>query len=522
MNAPASGHSVDRDFGGSRRFLGRDQLVLDGLVDRNHRLFPGADRGCVERQFRVGRDKGVELRVHDLRRVADQRIAAVLKGGVDPLGESRSLGGGVGAGRNGVIGLDGLVADLDRRRGSRRRGRDHVVGYRVPGEERGGDVAGRRELRRADRVELEFAVAGRHGHGRTNIFLRRGKGRVSRPCQRLEQREVGQDRQSEARHDDGLAADAIRQPAEEDEEAGAEKQRNRDHDVDRLRVDLEHVLQEEQGVELTGIPHHGLAGGEAEQREQRDPGILPLAEGFGQRRLRALALFLHPLESRRFVEGQANPDRNAQKYEGKQERNAPSPVGEILFGQHVLDDQDDDKRQEQAERGRRLDPRRVIATLVVGRVFGDIGRSPTVFAAQRQALQHAQRDQDDRRGDADRGRPGKQADEESRQAHDENGDEECVFAPYQIADATEDERAERTHQKARGESQKREDVARGLRIFSKERRADEGRERTVEVEVIPFENRSERRSEDDLLLFSRHAAARAADTCCHCHRNILP
>ena len=59
----------------------------------------------------------------------------------------------------------------------------------------------------------------------------------------------------------------------------AERQRDGDHDVDRLGVDLEHVLQEEQRVELAGIPHHGLAGGEAEQGEKRDPGVLPLAEG---------------------------------------------------------------------------------------------------------------------------------------------------------------------------------------------------------------------------------------------------
>ena len=66
----------------------------------------------------------------------------------------------------------------------------------------------------------------------------------------------------------------------------------------------------------------------------------------------------------------------------------------------ILDDQDDDQRQEQAERRRGLDPGRVEAAPVVGRMFGDIGRRAAIFAAQRETLQHAQRDQDDRRRDA--------------------------------------------------------------------------------------------------------------------------
>ena len=45
-------------------------------------------------------------------------------------------------------------------------------------------------------------------------------------------------------------------------------------------VDLQNVLQEEQRVELAGIPDDGLAGDGAEQCEKRDLGISPLAEGF--------------------------------------------------------------------------------------------------------------------------------------------------------------------------------------------------------------------------------------------------
>ncbi len=85
---------------------------------------------------------------------------------------------------------------------------------------------------------------------------------------------------SQAGHDDRLATDFVGQPAEQDEARRTERERDGDHDVDRHGVDLQHVLQEEQRVELAGVPHHRLAGGQAEQSEKRDPGVLPLAEGF--------------------------------------------------------------------------------------------------------------------------------------------------------------------------------------------------------------------------------------------------
>ena len=59
---------------------------------------------------------------------------------------------------------------------------------------------------------------------------------------------------------------------------------------------------------------------------------------------------------------------------------------------------------------------------------------------------------------------GQQADDEGRQTHDEDGDEEGVFAADDVAEAPEHDRAERPHQEARGEGEQREDVARGRRI----------------------------------------------------------
>jgi hypothetical protein len=49
--------------------------------------------------------------------------------------------------------------------------------------------------------------------------------------------------------------------------------------------------------------------------------------------------------------------------------------------------------------------------------------------------------------------------------HDQDGDEEGVFAADEVADAAEHQRAERTHQEARREGEQREDVARRFRIL---------------------------------------------------------
>ena len=105
-------------------------------------------------------------------------------------------------------------------------------------------------------------------------------------------------------------------------------ERDRDHDLRRDRRHLDGLGQEEQRVELSAVPDDRFAGGGAEQREDRDLGVRPVAERFRQRRLRAFAFLLHLLEQRRLVELQPDPDRDAKQDGREQERNAPAPVGE--------------------------------------------------------------------------------------------------------------------------------------------------------------------------------------------------
>jgi hypothetical protein len=166
--------------------------------------------------------------------------------------------------------------------------------------------------------------------------------------------------------------------------------------------------------------------------------------------------------------------------------------------------QDHDQAQEQAERGRGLDPRGVGTALAVRCVLGHVGGGTAVLAAEREALQHAQRDQDHRRRDADGRVAGQQADDEGRQAHDQDRDQEGVLAPDHVAEPAEHDGAERTHQETGREGQQREDEGRARIEAAEELLRDDRRERTVEVEVVPLEHGSQRRSEDDLLLLRRH------------------
>ena len=150
--------------------------------------------------------------------------------------------------------------------------------------------------------------------------------RIGGVGQRVEQREIGQRRQRAAGQDDRLAPDLVRQPAEEDEERRAERQRDGDQDVGGRAVDLQRLFEEEQRVELAGVPDHRLPGDRAEQRDEHQLEIAPAA-----RRLRSAApstsspsSFIS-LEDRAFVELQADPQRHAEQHDRDQERDAASP-----------------------------------------------------------------------------------------------------------------------------------------------------------------------------------------------------
>ena len=147
----------------------------------------------------------------------------------------------------------------------------------------------------------------------------------------LEDREVGQRREHEAGQHDRLAADLVRQPAEQDEAGRADRQRHRDHDLRGDARHLQRLGQEEQRIELAAVPDHRLAGGGAEQREQSRSWRCSIGRRPPSAALRALALVLHLGTPAIRSSLQPDPDRNRQQDGREQERHAPAPVAEGLF-----------------------------------------------------------------------------------------------------------------------------------------------------------------------------------------------
>ena len=322
---------------------------------------------------------------------------------------------------------------------------------------------------------------------------------------RMKDREVRQGRERQARHDDRLAADAIGQRPEDEKERRAHEQRARDEQVRRLRVHLERLREEEQGVELPRVPHHRLARREPEQREQHDLEVAPPRERFGERRLRRLALVLHLLEQRRFVQLEPDPHRDAQQDERHQERDPPAPRLELLCTQCGATAEDHEERKEEPQRRRRLDPRRVRTALAVRRMLRHVGGGTAVFTAECQALEQSHRDQEHGRRHADPRVARQQPDDARGHAHDEDRQQERHLPTDEIPDPPEEDGAERPHREAGRKGQQREDECGvGVAHAGEELLADDRRERPVQVEVVPFEHRAQRRRED----YASHLAGR--------------
>src|SRR4051812_22943844 len=131
------------------------------------------------------------------------------------------------------------------------------------------------------------------------------------------------------------------------------------------------------------------------------------------------------------------------------------------------------------------------------RVLSHVRRGAAVFTAEREPLQKPEQNQYDGSSDSDLRIPGQDPDDERREAHDQDRDEKSVFAPDQVAHSAEHERAERPDGEPRGEREQREDESRRRIRCREELLADDRRQRSVQIEIVPLEDGAERRREDD-------------------------
>src|SRR4029079_15677154 len=124
------------------------------------------------------------------------------------------------------------------------------------------------------------------GLNRNRILLREVfQRRIHVVRQRLEQREERQRRDKATRKDDLQSADLVGKRAEDDEERRAQQQRDRDQRVRGHAVHAKCDREEEQRVELPGVPDHALARRGAKQRQQHILVVRVAQEAVGQRRL---------------------------------------------------------------------------------------------------------------------------------------------------------------------------------------------------------------------------------------------
>ena len=316
-----------------------------------------------------------------------------------------------------------------------------------------GNIARRCELSGGRRVELEGAfgrVSDDHHFIGLLSSVQIGVGRFG---ELLEHGEVSQHGQQTTQHDDGLATDFVGQGTKHDKERCADDQGCRHKQVGSGTVNLQGLGQEEQSIKLTGVPNHGLTRGETDQSQDDDLEVFPLAKRLGQRCFRGFPFGLHFHESRRLVHRQADVNRDGQQSDRDQERNAPSPIGKCLFTNRRARSQNHQQGQEQPKCCSGLNPSRVSTTLAMWRVFGHISGGTTILSTQSQALQQTQSNQDDGRSHTNAVVTRQNANNEGRQAHDEDGDQKGVFASDHVAQAAKENGTKGANNKPGGKGQ---------------------------------------------------------------------
>ncbi len=212
------------------------------------------------------------------------------------------------------------------------------------------------------------------------------------------------------------------------------------------------------------------------------------AQHVADRRLRLGVLGFQRLEHRRFLDAAADPEAEGDQRHAADEGQAPPPREEVRVARR-RGDEGDRRRRDQGAGGRaHLRPRGVEAAPVLPAVLHREQHGAGPLAAERDALHEAQGDQQGRAQHADGGVGRQQAHRRRRHAHDDEGDEEDGAAPDPVAEAAEDDAAERTRQVADRVGREGEDGA-GDRIEGGEEQVveDQRRHGVVDGEIIPFQ-----------------------------------
>jgi hypothetical protein len=123
-------------------------------------------------------------------------------------------------------------------------------------------------------------------------------------------------------------------------------------------------------------------------------------------------------------------------------------------------------------------------------VLGHVDRRSAILAAEREALEQADEDQQNRREQADGVVRGQEADQRGRSTHERDGHQERELAADEVADAAEEHGTEWTYRESCAERCKGGEERRDLIALRVELRREERRQHSVEIEVVPLDGRS--------------------------------
>ena len=138
----------------------------------------------------------------------------------------------------------------------------------------------------------------------------------------------------------------------------------------------------------------------------------------------------------------------------------------------------------------------VEAALVLRRPLDDVGGGRAPFAAGREALHQPRDDEQQRRRDADRRVGRQEADQHGADRHQRDGDEQRGLAPMRVADAAENDSAERARDEAEPIGEEGREQRGDFIALRKEFSRDDDRHKGVDREIVPLEHVADDRRAD--------------------------
>ncbi len=175
-------------------------------------------------------------------------------------------------------------------------------------------------------------------------------------------------------------------------------------------------------------------------------------------------------------------------------RQPPGPIQECAagFADRRVDDQEHETAHHQPAADAHLSEHAVAATRGRRCVLGGQQRRAGPFPANREALNQAQREQDQRCGDADGRGAGNHADGDRGQPHDQQRGGQRRLAAQAITEMPEEGGAERTGEEGRGERGHRRDGGhRRAQVREEDLGKHQRRGGAVDVEVVVLDGRAD-------------------------------